>query len=174
MTTEAQPAGIGDVNGDKRGAGARYNSGKPPFEFIPIRVLAEARAEHASLNPSCRAAGALLDGLAQWQKGEYRAAHILQLVDDEDLAEAAFVFEYGAKKYAAWNWAKGMPWSVPAACAVRHCLAILRGEENDPESGRSHFGHVVCNIIMLAHYEYVYPEGDDRPIKWLTPAEKSE
>lgn len=83
--------------------------------------------------------------------------------------DCALVFDYGRKKYAEWNWAKGMAWSIPLACAVRHLLAILRGEENDPESGLPHRGHVACNLVMLAQYEATYHEGDDRPTKWLTP-----
>jgi hypothetical protein len=82
---------------------------------------------------------------------------------DDPWMDCAAVFDYGRKKYATWNWAKGMPWSVPMACAVRHCLAILRGEENDPESGLPHRGHVACNLVMLAQYEHTYLEGDDRP-----------
>jgi hypothetical protein len=40
---------------------------------------------------------------------------------------------------------------------------MLSGEETDQESGRSHWGHVACNVIMLVHFEQFYPEGDDRP-----------
>ena len=75
--------------------------------------------------------------------------------------DCARVFEYGKKKYAAWNWAKGMPWSVPLACALRHLGAIQRGEVDDPESNLPHLGHVMCNIVMLAHYAKYYPEGND-------------
>ncbi len=76
------------------------------------------------------------------------------------------VFMYGAKKYAAWNWAKGMAWSVPFACMLRHLSAWQRGEELDPESGESHLDHAMCNLVMLIQYAKTYREGDDRP-KWL-------
>lgn len=79
------------------------------------------------------------------------------------LEGTARVFMYGKKKYAAWNWAKGMAWCVPYSCALRHLFAWFRGEEIDPESGQSHLDHVICNILMLKHYETHYPEGDDRP-----------
>ena len=75
------------------------------------------------------------------------------------------VWMYGAKKYAAWNWAKGMAWSVPYACALRHLISWYRGEEVDPESGESHLDHVICNIMMLKQFEESYREGDDRPPK---------
>lgn len=116
--------GVGDVNSDEKGSGARYNSGKPDLSLIPLCTL-----------------------------------------QDE-----AKVWEYGKKKYAAWNWTKGMDWSIPLACALRHLSAWQRGEENDPESGLPHLAHAMCNLRMLTLYQNVYPEGDDRPIKELSDA----
>ncbi len=81
--------------------------------------------------------------------------------------DCADVFDYGRKKYAAWNWTKGMAWSIPTACIIRHCLAILDGETVDPESGLPHRGHIACNVVMLIQYEQTFKEGDDRPVKWL-------
>lgn len=115
--------GIGDVNSDVKGSGARYNTGKPDLSLIPLVTL-----------------------------------------EDE-----ARVWEYGKAKYAAWNWAKGMNWSVPYACALRHLSAWQQGEEIDPESGQSHLAHVMCNIRMLMLYSKTYKEGDDRPPKDLMP-----
>ena len=78
------------------------------------------------------------------------------------LVGEARVWARGAKKYSAWNWTKGMPWSVPFACAMRHLSAWQNGEDIDPESGESHLDHVACNIRMLKMYASNYPEGDDR------------
>jgi hypothetical protein len=61
-------------------------------------------------------------------------------------------------------WAKGMRWSVPLGCALRHVLAMLEGEALDPESGEPHLNHVYCNVIMLQYFARHYPDGDDRPI----------
>jgi len=113
--------GIGDVNSNEKGSGARYNGNKPDMSLIPLWTL----------------------------------------------EEEAKVWDYGTKKYNAWNWAKGMPWSVPYACAMRHLSAWQRGEEIDPESGQPHLAHVMCNIRMLTLYATTYPEGDDRPPKEL-------
>ena len=115
--------GIGDINSDAKGSGARYNTGKADLSLIPLVTL----------------------------------------------EEEAKVWEYGKAKYAAWNWAKGMSWSVPYACALRHLSAWQRGEEIDPESGQSHLAHVMCNIRMLMLYSKTYKEGDDRPPKDLMP-----
>lgn len=81
----------------------------------------------------------------------------------------ARVWGYGAAKYKAWNWTKGMAWSVPFACAMRHMAAWQRGEECDPESGLPHLDHAMCNLRMLKLYSITYPQGDDRPTKELQP-----
>lgn len=85
------------------------------------------------------------------------------------LEDEARVWMYGARKYTFWNWAKGMSWSVPLACALRHLSAWQRGEDIDPESGLPHLAHVMCNLRMLMLYSRTYPEGDDRPKRWLNP-----
>ncbi len=113
--------GIGDVNSDAKGSGARYNTGKPDYSLIPLCTM-----------------------------------------EDE-----ARVWMYGQAKYAAFNWAKGMAWSVPLACLLRHMAAWQRGEENDPESGLPHLAHAMCNLRMLTLYAKTYTEGDDRPKEWL-------
>lgn len=153
--------GVGDLTSTAKGSGARFNIGKPPMETIPVWIIAEA-------NRSDTPAWYALFHLGEWQRGSgpiYKALRAFR--DDAVFAEAAHVFHHvttrPVKPYPMWNWAKGMPWSVPTACAVRHLLAILRGEENDPETGLPHRGHAMCNLIMLAQYERSYPEGDDRP-----------
>lgn len=119
-TSEAirEPAApVGDVNSNARGSGARFNSGKPDYSLIPMKLL----------------------------EGEAR------------------VWAYGAKKYKAWNWMKGMDWNVPFACAMRHMAAWQAGEDIDPETGESHLDHAMCNLRMLRYYADFYKEGDNRP-----------
>lgn len=79
------------------------------------------------------------------------------------------VFAFGAKKYEAWGWTKGMPWSVPYECAMRHLAAWYRGEDIDPESGLPHLGHVMCNLVMMTHFVEAFPEHDDRPTMFRKP-----
>ena len=83
------------------------------------------------------------------------------------LEDEARVWAYGKEKYAAWNWAKGMNWDIPFACAMRHLAAWQRGEELDPESGLPHLAHAMCNLRMLTLYSVNYPEGDTRPRELL-------
>jgi hypothetical protein len=160
-------AGVGDVNSNARGSGARYNTGKPPLELIPVWIIAarETRkfGDVLADDGSKLEAQQVLQALGKWQRGTGLIGDAIDALQGDAWTDCARVFDYGRRKYAAWNWAKGMAWSVPTACATRHLLAILRGEENDPESGLPHRGHVMCNLVMLAQYELTYREGDDRP-----------
>lgn len=113
--------GVGDVNSNEKGSGARYNQGKADLSLIPISTL-----------------------------------------EDE-----ARVWMYGEAKYKRFNWMKGMNWSIPLACALRHLAAWQNGEDLDPESGQPHLAHAMCNLRMLTLYARTYPEGDDRPKDWM-------
>lgn len=166
--------GIGDVNSDARGSGARFNTGKVPYELLPLDIVFEATG--TGDQDDHPVAQQIIIGLGMWQRDDRHADWLTAAfraacggeVTLPALLDAARVFDYGRRKYAEWNWAKGMKWSAPLACAVRHCLAILAGEENDPESGLPHIGHVQCNLLMLLTFAETYPEGDDRPTKWLS------
>lgn len=89
------------------------------------------------------------------------------LIPLDTLVDEVRVWMYGKEKYAAWNWTKGMAWSIPFACLLRHMAAWQRGEENDPESGLPHLAHAACNLRMLTLYSKNFREGDDRPVKEL-------
>lgn len=157
--------GIGDVHSTARGSGARFNAGKPPMELVPACLISEFFAGVACTEVQDEARSALYY-LGLWQQRCAENDYLrlaLSALSADGWYECAQVFDYGKRKYAEWNWVKGMPWSVPFACAVRHLMAILRGETNDPESGLPHRGHVFCNLVMLMTFENTYPEGDDRP-----------
>lgn len=76
------------------------------------------------------------------------------LVDFSILEEFADVLTFGAKKYAPENWKK-----VPEAkkryfsALIRHLTAWQRGEKQDPESGKSHLSHALCNIYFLLFFD---------------------
>lgn len=162
-TKVTMPEGaVGDVNSTEKGSGARFNAGKAPFDLVPVRVIQHyLRANRLASQEVIDAFGYL----AHWQE-EGRSLSLLlalNVLGPEGMAESAHVFDYGRKKYSEWNWAKGMAWSIPLACAIRHLLAIAAGEENDKESGLPHRGHFICNVAMLLTFENTFPEGDDRP-----------
>jgi len=84
------------------------------------------------------------------------------LIPMASLAEAAKVLEYGATKYARDNWRKPTHWSVSFACLQRHLAAWQSGEDLDPESGRNHLGHALCNILQMLDMLENHPEELER------------
>lgn len=76
------------------------------------------------------------------------------LVPFEALEGMAQVLQFGAKKYAAWNWTEGggFKWTRILGSCLRHIFAFMRGEDTDPESGLSHISHAQCNLLFLAYY----------------------
>lgn len=160
---------IGDISSSERGSGARYNDGKTAVELIPLRIIAEEFIRSAY--PVTHEITAL-SLLARFQEGEGEDVLYSAIASiGPAWSECAAVFAYGRKKYASWNWAKGMDWSVPLACAARHLiLGMMAGEALDPESGLPHRGHFLCNVVMLLTFIRTYPEGDDRPSQWLRDA----
>jgi hypothetical protein len=159
---------VGDVTSNEPGSGARYNDGKVDLTLLPPACWDLIATEHY-LELDEFGYRYELDRLMAFWEGDDDAIHeLMDTVDPEDLIGAAKVFAYGAKKYAKWNWAKGMPWSVPMACYLRHML-LADPCGSDAESGLSHRYHAVCNLIMLAHYVVLCRDLDDRPAE-LTPA----
>ena len=73
------------------------------------------------------------------------------LVDFKSLEPMVEVLEFGANKYAPNNWKKGFPVTKLSESLLRHVFAFLSGEDNDPESGLSHLGHIQCNAMFLSY-----------------------
>lgn len=152
---------VGDINSTARGSGARFNDGKAPLHLVPAIFYAEAaeRAGDFRLADGCKHIHSL-----QTRKDNGVAIPMF-CYQPAELSIAASVFEYGTKKYAAWNWTKGMSWSIPVGCALRHAeKMILVGPNcvcNDDDSRLPHWGHFLCNLIMLDWFRLYYPEGDD-------------
>ena len=78
------------------------------------------------------------------------------------LTEVVRVLEYGAEKYERNNWLKPTNWEVSFGCLMRHMSAWQAGEDNDPESGRSHLAHAACNILQMLHQLENHPEELER------------
>lgn len=85
------------------------------------------------------------------------------------LAEIAKVLDFGAKKYAPGNWAKGINYSRLISAAERHLGAFKDGEDKDPESGLSHIAHLGCCVLFLMWMVLKRPDLDDR---WSKELEK--
>lgn len=79
----------------------------------------------------------------------------------------AKVLTKGSEKYAERNWELGMKWSIVLASLERHLQAVKRGEDYDNETGLLHSAHIMCNAAFITEYYKIYPQGDDRPHKYL-------
>lgn len=66
----------------------------------------------------------------------------------KELEQVLMVLEFGAKKYSRDNWKHIEPARYEKA-AMRHLISYITGELNDPETGRSHLAHLICNTLFL-------------------------
>lgn len=73
------------------------------------------------------------------------------------------VLEFGAGKYGAYNWSKGMDHSRLFAAAMRHLTSHWRGETLDSETGLPHLAHALCCLLFLQAYQLRGEGRDDRP-----------
>jgi hypothetical protein len=86
----------------------------------------------------------------------------ISLVPAVAILGMAKVFAFGAKKYGRHNFRKGMDHSRVLDAAGRHILAIMNGEDTDPESGEPHWAHALCCLAMYAFYATAKVGTDDR------------
>lgn len=92
----------------------------------------------------------------------------LDLLPMGALFEVGEILKFGAAKYAAYNWAKGMSYSRLIAASLRHIFAFNQGQDLDPETNRSHIAHALCCLLFLMEYEHrkeQFKQFDDR-YKW--------
>ncbi len=89
----------------------------------------------------------------------------LSLVPQALTYAAGRALGFGANKYAANNWRRGMVWSQPASGLLRHITAWLEGEDTDDESGLNHLDHAAACLAFLTHMvsDERYKKLDDRP-----------
>lgn len=135
-----------------------FGVGDPPteVEFIDIQTYPNQSIEdiHQVMRAEAeRQNQAMRDnyGKLQWS-----------LMDTESMEPMIRVLEYGAKKYSADNWKKGLPLRGVFESMLRHLFALMNGEDDDPESGLPHIGHIQCNAMFIAYYLKHKPELDDR------------
>lgn len=89
------------------------------------------------------------------------------LVEPRAHRDMVEVLTDGANKYFDRNWENGLSWTSVLASLKRHIAAIECGEDRDPESGRLHIAHAACNVHFLNAFYYTFPQGDDRPKRFL-------
>jgi hypothetical protein len=85
----------------------------------------------------------------------------ISYIPTEFILGTANVFAFGARKYAAHNYRLGLAHSRLLDANIRHVLAILGGEEIDPESGLPHRHHAACSLAMYDYNVIHHPSLND-------------
>lgn len=85
---------------------------------------------------------------------------------------AAPVLDFGASKYAKYNYCGGMLYSRVMKSYLRHKIALLEGTSTDAESGLQHIQHAACNMLFAMTYELTLTDEqkerfDDRPTRFV-------
>ena len=76
----------------------------------------------------------------------------LSLLPVEALEAVAKVFEFGAKKYSAFDWrydGENTKWLRTYSSIQRHLHAWEKCEDNDTESGLDHLSHAATQLLIL-------------------------
>jgi len=84
------------------------------------------------------------------------------LVSWKALVPMVQVLMFGANKYSAWNWTKGLSYTEICESLLRHTHAFMEGEDDDPESKLQHVGHILCNGMFLSYMFLFKKDMDDR------------
>lgn len=90
------------------------------------------------------------------------------LLPSDGISELAKVYMFGARKYSAYNWERGMAWSRCFNSLLRHLYAYWDGEERDAETGLHHMAHAAWNALALLVYSLRGIGTDDRKASFLS------
>jgi len=85
-----------------------------------------------------------------------------ELIDFQALEPLVEVLMFGATKYSKDNWKKGQSITELLGSLFRHIIAFQKGEDLDEESGKSHIGHAMCNLMFIQYVLNNHKHFDDR------------
>lgn len=71
------------------------------------------------------------------------------LLPFEILIEVVEIFDFGAARYGVHNWKECDDWDRYFDAMMRHIVAWRGGEVIDPDSGKHHLAHAICNAWFL-------------------------
>lgn len=133
-------------------------------DMAPI-AKAVSDAVYDSYSPGRGLSGLIVDARAPLEHGTKfdQGKPGFELLPDDALAAIQKVLDFGAVKYDARNWEKGMNWKRAWNACLRHLWAWMRREECDPETRMSHLWHAGCCILFLIAWEMRKVGADDRP-----------
>jgi len=124
-------------------AGKKFDKGKPRLELLPPSYWLEVDSK-------------LSADLAGWYFYKWELPISVSY-------DAVPILEFGANKYAAHNWIKGMRWGRLVGAFHRHCNKLENGlwiprdlSEADLESDLPHGAHAECCLLFLREYFYLW------------------
>lgn len=108
----------------------------------------------------------------------------LELIPGELIFAVGEILTFGANKYAARNWEKGIHWGRVFGATMRHLWSWWQGKSPttrnflfgnlDAETGKSHLWHAAtCLSFLIAYEERGMTAFDDRPEVHLPLAYKT-
>lgn len=100
----------------------------------------------------------VMDKGMRFNKGKVRWS----LVPQSALKPMVEVLEFGASKYAPFNWQKGLSMNEILESMKRHLDELMEGRDHDVESTLHHIGHIQCNAMFYEWMRQNKPELDDR------------
>ena len=127
-------------------------------EFRREQIRQEAVAEARAIREESVAAGVNPKGVMGRKKVR------LSLLPTAGLIPTAVVMGLGADKYGPMNW-RDTPIEITdyEDAIWRHLLAIIDGEDVDPESGQSHMAHIAATSLIVLDAEATGNLIDNRP-----------
>ena len=118
-----------------------------------------------------------MSGALRFNEGKPSLAYILQFVNP--IKAVARIMEFGAAKYDDGNWRKGgKPDREYLDSMMRHLTDWVHGEKYDNDSGCSHLGHAIWNLMALHELNHPDEVIDDEVFKrqcahWKAKKEES-
>lgn len=153
MSTSGGSGGCGGC-GNLFRTGEDYRNHLPcPGSIEDLKTRGESNAEFFAREKAKTGGLKYDDGKAPWHLAPWDAFLAIVLI-----------LAFGAKKYAARNWEKGISYSRLYSALLRHITAWWNGEDLDPETGHSHVAHAACCVcFLLAFVLRGRGDLDDRP-----------
>ncbi len=90
----------------------------------------------------------------------------LHLVPPSAIAYMGLALKEGAKKYEPYNWRENnVEYMTYIGATMRHLMAVIDGEDTDPDSGYPHLAHALASLAILVDANTGGNIIDNRPAK---------
>ena len=132
----------------------KRDAGKARMELLPWDAMPTTADDYS--------VGLVFAATKAWWARD--AESFIMRIPERVLVGVAQVLAFGAAKYSARGWEKGIPFSRVFAALTRHAAAVRRGDLVDDESGLPHEFHFWCNVVFLVAFTMRgRTDLDDRP-----------